>query len=645
MMRKLLWLIFIVCAIGAVNAQVFQGYIATTDYTTSLTINQADNATPVPNGWLVQIMIPGANGVIDLPNADGTPGNDDSVVTGVPGNNFSEFLWDSSWTGVTGQIYGPNFWVWNAEGQGVEPTGNVGDNVFLRVYDAATVSEAENYLNSSLYLLPANNVDLYFNTTAHWDYADGFNWQSIVPAPTNPNAASNPTPADAAGDVAIDANLSWEYSGSVTPDGYKLYMGTENPPTIEYDLGNVLTYDPGVDFNYETTYYWQIVPYTTDAKTAGRDSGRTLREARPVATGAVRGDAADCPIWSFTTVETPGTGSGTTTGTGATPTPIPIEPITLPAGTIAGNANVTPPAGNNGGAGYTIDFEIQQTPTNGGLQNPDNVAFTYVISIGGAQVGDTFTFELPYVGAPSSELVWFDGVSWAPVTAPQWDVPGAGFVTFQITITTVGRDGSIEVAFNDGESALPVTLTYFAATLAQQTTANIQWTVESESGIIGYYVLRSETDFASAQGISELVRAENTPFSHSYSFIDDELEYEHTYYYWLESVNADGTNTVWGPQDIMLQGAPAPQLPQVTMLHGNYPNPFNPSTVLKLTVKETETAHLAIFNAKGQEVLSKSFEAGYHEFEWNAEGEASGLYFYKLSSPSYSQVHKMMLLK
>lgn len=468
---------------------------------------------------------------------------------------------------------------------------------------------------------------------------------SVPAAPTNPNAASNPTPADAAGDVAIDANLSWEYSGSVTPDGYKLYMGTENPPTVEYDLGNVLTYDPGVDFNYETTYYWQIVPYTTDAKTAGRDSGRTLREARPVATGAVRGDAADCPIWSFTTVETPGTGTGTTTGTGATPTPIPIEPITLPAGTIAGNANVTPPAGNNGGAGYTIDFEIQQTPANGGLQNPDNVAFTYVISIGGAQVGDTFTFELPYVGAPSSELVWFDGVSWAPVTAPQWDVPGAGFVTFQITITTVGRDGSIEVAFNDGESALPVTLTYFAATLAQQTTANIQWTVESESGIIGYYVLRSETDFASAQGISELVRAENTPFSHSYSFIDDELEYEHTYYYWLESVNADGTNTVWGPQDIMLQGAPAPQLPQVTMLHGNYPNPFNPSTVLKLTVKETETAHLAIFNAKGQEVLSKSFEAGYHEFEWNAEGEASGLYFYKLSSPSYSQVHKMMLLK
>jgi hypothetical protein len=465
---------------------------------------------------------------------------------------------------------------------------------------------------------------------------------------TNPNAASNPTPGNGTNNVVIDANLSWEYTGSITPDGFKLYLGTDTPPTNLMngtDLGNVLTYNPSEDFNYETTYYWQIVPYTTDAKTAGRDSGRTLREARPVATGSVRGDAADCPIWSFTTVETPGTGSGTTTGTGATPTPIPIEPITLPAGTIAGNANVTPPAGNNGGAGYTIDFEIQQTPTNGGLQNPDNVAFTYVISIGGAQVGDTFTFELPYVGAPSSELVWFDGVSWAPVTAPQWDVPGAGFVTFQITITTVGRDGSIEVAFNDGESALPVTLTSFTATVAQETLANIQWTVESESGIIGYYVHRSETDFASAQGISELVRAENTPFSHSYSFIDDELEYEHTYYYWLESVNADGTNTVWGPQDIMLQGAPAPQLPQVTMLHGNYPNPFNPSTVLKLTVKETETAHLAIFNAKGQEVLSKSFEAGYHEFEWNAEGEASGLYFYKLSSPSYSQVHKMMLLK
>lgn len=462
---------------------------------------------------------------------------------------------------------------------------------------------------------------------------------------TNPTAASNPTPANASNNVVIDVNLSWDYNGSVTPDGFKLYLGTDNPPTNMldgYDAGDVLSYDPDEDLSYHTTYYWQIVPYTVEPTTTGRTSGRTLREAKAVATSSVRGDAVDCPIWSFTTVETPGSGSGTTAGTA--PTPIPIEPITLPAGTISGNAVVTPP-GDNGGAGYTVDFQIGTEPANGGLQNPDNVAFTYIITIGGAQVGDVFVFELPYVGTPSDELVWFDGVSWAPVTAPQWDSPSAGVVTFSITITNVTRDGSIEVAFNDGESALPVTLTCFYATPANETSACIQWTVESESGIIGYHVLRSQTDYSSSQSISELIRAENTPFSHSYDFVDDELEYQQRYYYWLESVNADGTSTLWGPQDITLQGLSTPQLPQVTALQGNFPNPFNPSTMMKFNVKENETAQLVIYNTRGQQVLAKIFSAGYHEFEWNAEGEASGLYFYKLISPSYSQVNKMMLLK
>ncbi|MCD6181203.1 MAG: T9SS type A sorting domain-containing protein, partial [Candidatus Cloacimonetes bacterium] len=188
-------------------------------------------------------------------------------------------------------------------------------------------------------------------------------------------------------------------------------------------------------------------------------------------------------------------------------------------------------------------------------------------------------------------------------------------------------------------------LTSFTATLAQETTANIQWTVESESGIVGYYVYRSETDYSQAVAISDLIHADNTPFSHSYSFIDTELEYEHTYNYWLESINSDGTTNQWGPQEITLEGAPAPQLPQVTSLEGNYPNPFNPSTMLKFSVKENEEATLTIFNAKGQQVLKEKFAPGYHEYEWNADAQASGLYFYRLSSPSFSQVRKMMLLK
>jgi hypothetical protein len=195
------------------------------------------------------------------------------------------------------------------------------------------------------------------------------------------------------------------------------------------------------------------------------------------------------------------------------------------------------------------------------------------------------------------------------------------------------------------DNPLPVTLTSFTATVAQETTANIQWTVESESGLVGYYVYRSDSDLLHAAAISYLIQADNTPFSHSYSFVDDELEYEHTYNYWLESVGSDGSTSQWGPQHIVLEGAPAPQLPEVTALGNNYPNPFNPTTVLKLNVKENEEGKLEIFNSRGQCVVTKRFAPGYHEYEWDAEGNASGLYFYRLSSPSYQAVKKMMLLK
>jgi hypothetical protein len=207
------------------------------------------------------------------------------------------------------------------------------------------------------------------------------------------------------------------------------------------------------------------------------------------------------------------------------------------------------------------------------------------------------------------------------------------------------KAGEIAIAFGQDEGALPVTLTSFTATVAQKTTANIQWTVESESGLVGYYVYRSESDLLHASAISEMIQADNTPFSHSYSFIDNELEYEHTYNYWLESVASDGSTNQWGPQQIVLEGAPAPQLPEVTALGNNYPNPFNPVTVLKLNVKENEEGKLEIFNAKGQVVLKKTFAPGYHEYQWDAQGNASGLYFYRLSSPSYKAVKKMMLLK
>ena len=86
-------------------------------------------------------------------------------------------------------------------------------------------------------------------------------------------------------------------------------------------------------------------------------------------------------------------------------------------------------------------------------------------------------------------------------------------------------------------------------------------------------------------------------------------------------------------------------IPKVTQLFGNYPNPFNPETVIKFAVRENETAVLSILNLKGQLLHSEKFETGDHSYNWNAEGLESGIYFYRLSSKSYSKIRKMLLLQ
>ncbi len=93
------------------------------------------------------------------------------------------------------------------------------------------------------------------------------------------------------------------------------------------------------------------------------------------------------------------------------------------------------------------------------------------------------------------------------------------------------------------------------------------------------------------------------------------------------------------------------EIPQETILQSAYPNPFNPTTTIKFSVKENETAKLEIFNLKGQIVKSyTAFSTGNHLTEWNGKDNSgnkvgSGDYLYKLKSESTEQVRKMLLLK
>ena len=79
----------------------------------------------------------------------------------------------------------------------------------------------------------------------------------------------------------------------------------------------------------------------------------------------------------------------------------------------------------------------------------------------------------------------------------------------------------------------------------------------------------------------------------------------------------------------------------------NYPNPFNPTTTIGFTLSAQGEYNLAIYNVTGQVVANFSgmAEAGPQSIEWNANGQASGIYFYKLTTADNTATKKMVLLK
>ena len=83
-------------------------------------------------------------------------------------------------------------------------------------------------------------------------------------------------------------------------------------------------------------------------------------------------------------------------------------------------------------------------------------------------------------------------------------------------------------------------------------------------------------------------------------------------------------------------------------LADNYPNPFNPMTVIEYSIAEPAHVELIIYNTLGQKVktlVNENRTAGVHRATFDATNLASGVYYYQISSDKFNQVKKMLLLK
>jgi len=95
-----------------------------------------------------------------------------------------------------------------------------------------------------------------------------------------PTVASEPSPGTGAPNIAANVTLSWTNG---TGTNRSVYLEAANPPTVKVvDAQDVSTYDPPVNLNYSTTYYWKVVEH-----------------------GAAGDTESD--VWSFTTMAQPAT--------------------------------------------------------------------------------------------------------------------------------------------------------------------------------------------------------------------------------------------------------------------------------------------------------------------------------------------------
>jgi choice-of-anchor A domain-containing protein/uncharacterized repeat protein (TIGR01451 family) len=90
------------------------------------------------------------------------------------------------------------------------------------------------------------------------------------------------------------------------------------------------------------------------------------------------------------------------------------------------------------------------------------------------------------------------------------------------------------------------------------------------------------------------------------------------------------------------------ELPKEFELNQNYPNPFNPTTTIEFSISKREFVTLAVYNVLGQVVralVDQELDEGNYSFTIDAHDLASGVYIYKLQSPTGSMTKKMILQK
>lgn len=193
-------------------------------------------------------------------------------------------------------------------------------------------------------------------------------------------------------------------------------------------------------------------------------------------------------------------------------------------------------------------------------------------------------------------------------------------------------------------SLLPVELISFRA-LETPNGVLLNWQTASEKNNKEFQIERKFSDGNwEVTGIVQGKGTTTTVQSYQFTDFDNSLaSYTGNVSYRLKQIDFDGSFEYSNTTSVQVNFSP-----DETSLYQNYPNPFNPATEIRYQIHSPGFVTLRVYDLLGNEIktLVNTYQnAGRHTVTFNAEGIASGTYFYTLQTAEYKKTMKLLITK
>jgi hypothetical protein len=189
-------------------------------------------------------------------------------------------------------------------------------------------------------------------------------------------------------------------------------------------------------------------------------------------------------------------------------------------------------------------------------------------------------------------------------------------------------------------NSIPVELTSFSCSIINEG-VELQWVTATETNNSVFEIERSVENLAFNR-IGFVPGAGTSTEKRAYSFVDQDLNAGSHYSYRLKQIDFDGSFSYSHIINLSLE------IPVKYYLEQNFPNPFNPATVIRYHIAEPGFVSLKIYDILGNEVMTiveELKQPGIYDQVVNLLSLSSGVYFYELEANSFIQRNKMLLQK